>query len=178
MSGNVPKDIREQIQHRIWSKADDLQWRKLPDIERAMWYENWAKDDNIGGTLAHFMDPRRVRVYIKDSLLKPYQRARLEDGLERVLAVLDLGSGKAMAKAAFYKPHGRLLLDGRVICWGNSRDWKIVLFSVFERACCDPDRQSYAAVLMETGQSASEGVRELIMEAGRRLGIERVVWLD
>lgn len=178
MSGNVPKDIREQIQNRIWSKADELQWRKLPDIERAMWYENWAKDDEIGGILAHFMDPRRVRVYIKDSLLKPYQRARLEDGLERVLASLDLEPEKTIAKAAFLKPHGRLLLDGKVICWGNSRDWKIVLFAVFERACCDPGRQSYAAVLMETGQSTGEGTRALIKEAGIRLGITKVIWLE
>ena len=178
MSGNVPKDIREQIQDRIWSKADDLQWRKLPDIERVMWYENWAKDDDVGGILAHFMDPRRVRVYIKDSLLKPYQRARLEDGLERVLAALDLESGKTMATTVFYKPHGRLLLDGRVICWGNSRDWKIVLFAVFERACHDAGREPYAAVLMETGQSTRESTRELIKEAGRRLGIAKVIWLE
>lgn len=178
MSGNVPKDIRDQIQHRIWSKADDLQWSKLPDSERAMWYENWAKDDDVGGVLTRFMDPRRVRVYIKDSLLKPYQRARLEDGLERVLAALNLEPTKIVMKKAFYKPHGRLLLDGRVICWGNSRDWKIVIFAVYERACRAPGHQSYAAVLMETGQSTGEGTRSLIKEAGRRLGIAKVIWLE
>ena len=178
MSRNIPRAIREQVQNRIWAKADELEWPKRSDIEHAIWYENWAKDEDIGGVLAHFMDPRKVRVYIKDSLIKPYRRARLEDGLERVLAALDLDLEKTVVRAPFYKPHGRLLGDGRVICWGNSRDWKIILFAVFERAYSVAGQQSYAAVLFETGQSTGEGTRELIKEAGGRLGIAKIIWLD
>ena len=178
MSVSVPKDIRNEIRQRIWSNADDLQWLKRSDLERAAWYENWAKDKDIGGVLAHFMDPRKVRVYIKDSLLKPYQRTRLEDGLDRVLAALGIGAGNIDVKTVYSKPHGRLLMDGRVVCWGNSRDWKSILFSVFERSYRTQSATPHAAVLFETGKTIEDGVREMAIEASRRLGLSKLIWLD
>ncbi len=178
MSASVPKDIRGQIQNRIWSKADELEWPKCSDLEHAMWYENWAKDKDVGGVLAHFMDPRKVRVYIKDSLLKPYQRTRLEDGLGRVLIVLDLAPETVVFVRAFNKPHGRVLLDGKVICWGNSRDWKAVLLSVFERAYRVEAATPFAAVFFETGKTVEQGMKEMVLDASKRLGIDRIRWLD
>lgn len=77
MNMAVAKDVRDNIRKKIWDTADELGWPGLSDIDRATWYENWSKDKDIGGVLAHFMDARKVRVYIKDSLLKPYMRTRL-----------------------------------------------------------------------------------------------------
>ena len=67
MTYKVPLDIRDKMREQLWAKADGLVWTKLSDVERASWYENWAKDKEIGGVLSHFMDPRLVRVYIKYS---------------------------------------------------------------------------------------------------------------
>lgn len=178
MSGNVPKEVKERIQVLIWSKADELAWPRLSDLEHARWYENWAKDSEIGGVLAHFMDPRRVRVYIKDSLLKPYQRNRLHEGWERVSSALDLGPASPTTADRFAKPHGRILIDGRVVCWGNSRDWKTILFSVFERAYRSSSRSAYAAVFIETGRTNEDSLREMVRDASDRLGIARAIWLD
>ena len=127
--------------------------------------------------LAHYMDPRRVRVYIKDSLLKPYQRVRLEEGLEAVFCAVGVPKD-AKSKAAFIKPHGRMLSDGRLICWGNSRDWKTVILSVFERAYAAKTASPFAAVLLETGKTADTGLRNLVLDAGKRLGLTKVVWLE
>lgn len=88
----------------------------------------------MSGVLSHFMDARKVRVYIKDSLLKPYLRSRLQDDWERVLLAINMDEQEAIFRRAYNKPHGRQLFDGRVICWGNSREWKSILISVFERA--------------------------------------------
>ncbi len=59
MSMAVAKDVRDNIRKKIWDKADELGWPGLSDIDRATWYENWSKDKDIGGVLAHFMTPER-----------------------------------------------------------------------------------------------------------------------
>jgi hypothetical protein len=178
MSGALPRDIRDHIKLKIWAKADEVDWQKISDIERAHWYENWSKDEEIGGVLAHFMDPRKVRVYIKDSLLKPYQCARLQQGVGKIFGALGLKRNELTIKKSFTKPHGCLLIDNRVICWGNSRYWKSVLFSVFERAYRTNSATPYAAALVETGNTNDEGVRAMVVDASRRLGLERLVWVE
>jgi len=178
MSTAIPIEIRDRLRQKIWSRADELNWSKITVLERAAWYENWSKDKEIGGVLAHFMDPRKVRVYIKDSLLKAYLRSGLQDEWSRVLLSLEIEKEAENHKKAYEKPLGRLLLDGKVVCWGNSRDWKLVLISVFERAYSTSAASPYAAVLMETGKTTDIGAREMIIEAGKRLGVSKVIWLD
>ena len=65
MSAALPTDIRDRIRQKIWAKADELDWPRISDLERTAWYENWTKDKDVGGVLSHFMDARKVRVYIK-----------------------------------------------------------------------------------------------------------------
>ena len=173
----VPDNIRDEINAWLWNKADSLGWSKLPDVDRARYYEIWTRDPAIGGRLAHFMDPRKVRVYIKDSLVKPYERSRLslhESDVWRSLSIPDTGQ----TSASYIKPHGRLLPDGRIVCWGNSRDWKSILMAVFERAHQHPNAQAFGAVLLESGRTAEVYQRELIRNAAERLGIQRLVWME
>lgn len=178
MSIAVPADIRNQIKQKIWDKADELDWAKLSDLDRAMWYENWSKDKDIGGALSHFMDTRKIRVYIKDSLLKAYLRSRIQDDWPNVALALNLASGQTSYKRRFEKPHGVQLLDGKVISWGNSRDWKLILMSVFERSYRMDSSSAYGAVFIETGRTVSDGLREMIISAGEKLGIEKTTWID
>jgi hypothetical protein len=178
MSAAVPADIRDRIRQKIWAKAAELDWPRISDVERTAWYENWTKDKDVGGVLSHFMDARKVRVYIKDSLLKPYLRSRLQDGWGRVLLAVHMREGEFTIAESYDKPHGRRLVDGRVICWGNSRDWKTVLISVFERAYQLESGVPHAAVLIETGKTTSAGLREMILDASQKLGVNRVAWID
>jgi len=178
MSTSVPTEIRLLVREKLWAKATQLGWSKLSDLDRAAWYENWSKDKEIGGTLAHFMDPRKVRVYIKDALLKPYARGKLGADVDKMLAVAGLTDDATSIRKSFDKPHGRLLVDGRVICWGNSRDWKSILFSVFERAYQVGHGQAYAAVLIEDGKTSAPERREMIVDAGRKLAITKIEWVE
>ncbi|WP_458762513.1 hypothetical protein [Cupriavidus basilensis] len=178
MSMVMPKEIRDRIRQKIWDKADELDWSKLSDVDRTTWYENWSKDKDVGGALAHFMDPRKVRVYIKDSLLKPYLRSRLEDGTGKALLAVGLSQDAITIRKTYDKPHGRLMLDGKVICWGNSRDWKSIVISVFERAYRIDVGIPYAAVLIETGRTTNDGMRQMIKDAGEKLQLCHVVWID
>jgi len=109
----------------------------LNDAERARRYEQWSRDPEIGGALAHYMDARKVRVYIKDSLLKPYERARLSGTEHEILGRLGIPADSEVSRR-YIKPHGIEFADGKVVCWGNSRDWKHVLMAMFERAAFTP----------------------------------------
>jgi hypothetical protein len=173
----VPKWVREDFRRLLWSKADTLDWPRRPALERASIYENWAKDKAIGGVLAHYMDPRKVRVYIKDTLMKPYQRNRLQEDFAVVSRALGINEA-IESNARYTQPPGRLLSDGQLVCWGNSRDWKDVLFSVFERSREDARASSSAAVLIGGGRPIDQENRTLVEDASRRLGIDRVAWIE
>jgi hypothetical protein len=173
----LPDDVRDRLRERIWSAADELGWSALNDTERSRRYEQWTRDPEIGGTLAHYMDPRKVRVYIKDSLLKPYERARLSGTEREILGRLGIPADCEVA-TRYIKPHGILFADGKIVSWGNSRDWKLVLMAMFERAASQKDSLSFGAVLHESGKTSATASRVIVREAARRLGIERMEWID
>ena len=173
----IPLAIRKEIRARVWSAADTLGWPTLTDVERANYYELWTRDPMIGGQLGHFMDPRKVRVYIKDSLIKPYERSRLSHCEGDVWRLLSL-SNAAASSERYIKPHGRRLSDGKVVCWGKSRDWKFILMAVFERAHVHPGSCPFGAVLLESGRTTEDRKRRLIMDAARCLGIHKLAWLE
>ena len=169
--------VRDAVRDTLWAICDDIGWMSLPDTERANYYQRWTVDSAIGGQLSHYMDPRKVRVYIKDSLIKPYVRARLSVNEAEVWRLLGLAVTDR-PEQQFIKPHGRLMPDGRIIGWGRSRDWKSVLMAVFERAS---EREAYSAfgvVLLESGATELLKTRKLVRDAAMRLGIQKVVWLE
>lgn len=173
----IPENIRDDVRDRLWAAADSLRWSTLPDTERAQRYELWTRDPDIGGRLAHFMDPRKVRVYIKDSLVKPYERSRLsrlEGDVWRILSFPDPGP----PAESYIKPHGRRLPDGKIVAWGNSRDWKLILMAVFERAHARRGYEAFGAVLLESGKTADELQRQLVRAAASSLGIRHLEWFE
>lgn len=173
----IPEQIRDGLRDKLWHTADKLGWASLNDAERSRIYERWTTDPTIGGQLAHFMDPRKVRVYIKDSLIKPYERARLLASEAEIWSALKIAP-PTNAIETFIKPHGCRLDDGRVICWGKSRDWKLVLMAVFERSCVMNDSRPFGVVLLETGKTSGAGMRHLVKEAATCLKIEKLAWLE
>ena len=109
---NLSDEVRDQLRERMWRIADAIDWIALGPNEKTQHYENWTKDPEVGGVLQRFMAVRQIRVYIKDSLLKDYPRARRADQ-EKPFRMLALDSKKIGVMRVFIKPHGRLLADGR-----------------------------------------------------------------
>ena len=173
----IPHTTRAKIKEALWARADDANWMTLASSDKARWYENWTQDSSIGGRLGHFMDPRQVRVYIKDTLLKDYGQARLADP-KRSFRVLGLDTEPPDCRV-YVKPHGRLLPDGRVISWGRAHDWKFVLMAVHERAYRAAGGVPFGAVLLfSTGRYHEQPIREVVEDAARKLRISRLVWLE
>lgn len=174
---SVPTTMRNMLKQRLWERADEIRWTMLSPTDKSRHYEAWTRDPDIGGQLFRYMDLGKVRLYIKDSLLKDYTRSRLArpDRPFRVLAI----HPPVDVKKAYTKPHGRLLADGRLICWGQADDWKTILMALHERAFGSCDVRPYAAVfLFSTGRYHESSTRELVHDASIKLGIEKLVWLD
>lgn len=173
----LPDDVRDRLRDLIWERASDLGWSSLSDVERSRYYEQWTRDSAIGGTLGHYMDPRKVRVYIKDSLLKPYERARVSGTEQDILAVLDISPSLEVTHR-YIKPHGLRFNDGQIIAWGKSRDWKLILMAMYERTAITPGASSYGTVLLESGNTIDDDTRNLVRDAATRLAVKRVEWID
>lgn len=172
---SVPETTRKSLRDRLWQQADKLGWAMLSPTEKSRHYETWTRHPEVGGRLSRYMDQGQVRVYIKDTLLKDYTRARLA-GWEKPFRVLGI-CASANVVESYTKPHGRRFDDGGVVCWGRADDWKTVLMALHERTF-DTDAHPYAAVfLFSVGRYHDEQVRRLVEEAARKLGIKRVIWL-
>jgi len=174
---SIPDAIRRDVKDLLWHKADELGWTALPDAEKAKWYGIWTESAEVGKRLAPFLDPRKVRVYIKDSLLKPYTRERMAD-VAPIATLLGIPEN-FMVSREFIKPHGRLFSDGRVIAWSKAKDWKLTLMTLYERAVTITGARPYGVALLEASTKHPDlDSRDVVERAAKRLGIERLVWED
>jgi len=173
----IPDQIRRGLRQKLWALADDLDWSRLDWYEKSARYEAWTRDAEIGGLLANFMDQRQIRVYIKDTIMKGYVRSRQAD-VDRPFHALGIEASTEVTEVA-ERPHGRRLIDGRVIVWGNADDWKLVLTAAHERSWGIAGARPYAAVLVRAvGKYADASTRAMVQDAANKLLVERLLWLD
>lgn len=173
----VPDAAYQRIKEKLWRIADERNWPTLSDQQKTALYEDWIRDSDVGGVLSRYLDPGSVRVYIKDTIMKPYGRERIKD-FPPILRLLGLPDDSGVAET-YIKPHGRRLTDGKVVSWGLSRDWKAILFAVFERAYVVKSATPFAAVIMfPTGKCQQPEYRKMIETAALKLGIKHVIWYE
>ena len=173
----LPASVKATIKQRIWASADALGWASFDVHQRSKQYGLWMGDTNIGGVLCDYMEPAKARAYLKDTLMKPYSRASLADegfglrGLD-----LDAVSNKILAR--FERPHGLSLLGNRIVCWGRADDWKLVLMALHERAYARNGVPFSAVLLPPFTRFPDEKARAVVVAASRKLGIERLEWIE
>jgi hypothetical protein len=172
---SVPVNIRNDIKDFLWREADRINWSALSAADKSRYYSIWTETEIVGGRLGQYMDARKVRVYIKDTILKSYTRQSSANPA-RVFRVLGL-KDSVEVRATFIKPHGCILQDGRQIVWSKAFDWKATLMALHERTF--DGSESYAAVLSESSAKfGSEHQRAVVESAASKLGIKRLIWLD
>ncbi len=173
---SLPHHVREELQVKLYGIADAIGWANLSAAAKAKRYEDWTRDSEIGGVLARYMDKGKVRVYLKDTLLKDYTRKTLSDD-GRPLRVLGI-TQPPVIRERFIKPHGLRLGDGRVVAWGRADDWKLILMAIYERTRAHAGSTAFGAVLLNsTGRFDEPDTRSMIEDAAKRLGIQQLVWL-
>lgn len=173
----IPDKVATAIRELLWSQADELRWTQLSSVQKTALYEEWSKSPKVGRVLEGYLDGRNVRVYIKDVMMKPYGRIRMQDGT-RVFALAGIDSSVRSVKD-YVKPHGRLLSDGRILCWGPARDWKSIVLALHGRSYGNKRTRAFAAVLFDaSGKLRQRQEQSLVEDASTRLGIERLIWAD
>lgn len=173
----IPSEIRDLIKTDLWAQADKLDWANLSTGEKSKFYSQWTETSSIGGRLSAYMDPRQIRVYIKDTLLKSYTRERLANP-DQIFRVAGVDLDTAIVEQ-YIKPHGRRLDDGRIIAWSRASEWKMTLLAVFERARVNSKYSAFAVVLLQSSPKfLTANTQSVVEDAARRLGVERLIWLD
>jgi hypothetical protein len=172
----LPIAVKRQVQERLWSRADALDWHSMTVIEKTKQYGLWVTDPEIGGVLAGYIDARRVRTYLKDTLMKPYARARDSDSAT-VLSALDLDCSTTIVER-YERPHGVLLSERRVVSWGKADDWKLILMATHERAFHFHGEPFAAVLLPPLTRFVMAASRAVIEDAARKLGIAALGWHD
>jgi len=173
----VPGGVSKAVGEKLWAEAAAMTWSHMSAQAKARQYEDWASREDIGGVLARHMDSREIRVYLKDTLMKGYTRQAMMSH-ERPFRVLGLPPESKVVET-YIKPHGRRLNDDRILCWGPASNWKAVVLSVYERAKAQNGLIPFAAILTDaSGHFQDSAFRDLVQDAARRLGVERVVWLE
>ena len=171
----MPLEVRNDLRKLLWSRADRVGWMHISHIDKALLYEGWGREERVGGLLERYLDRRQVRVYLKDTLMKDYTRTRLADET-RPFRVLGLTGTKVTERLT--KPNGCVLDDGRIVCWGRATEWKTIVTSTFERSCANNRGAAGVVLMYATGRYMEPGIRAIVEEAARRLGVPRVIWLE
>jgi hypothetical protein len=174
----LPARVKATVKERLWVSADDIGWPAFDVHQRTRQYGIWMSDPLIGGVLKDYMDPEKARAYLKDTLMKPYARARLSAEGMLVLRTLSIAAGEAGTSTRFERPHGLLLPGNRVVCWGKADDWKLVLMAVHERAHALAAQPFSAVLLPPQTRFPDGGARAVVDSAARKLGIERLEWVE
>ena len=171
----LPATVKRDIQGKLWQRAAAMDWESMTVIARARQYTLWVSDPEIGGVLAAYMDARRVHPYLKDTLMKPFARANVSDA-GRALSALGLPVGAPVLER-YERPHGVRLQRG-VVSWGKADDWKLILMAAHERAFVKRSEIAGVVLLPPLTRFLQAQAREVVEDAGRRLGIAQVAWND
>jgi hypothetical protein len=72
----IPESVRTQVISRVYRRADEVGWDRLGSRARTKLLVAWADDPAVGGVLAPYFPDYGVRVWLKDSVLGEYRRAK------------------------------------------------------------------------------------------------------
>jgi hypothetical protein len=174
----IPNEIRDELKAQLWMHADQIGWHFLTGVRKAKYYEEWTLREDVGGILARYMDRGSIRLYLKDTLLKEYSRTALSNP-KRIFEVLGISASNSEIRKRFEKPHGLMLSDGKIFCWGRASEWKSILMSSYERVYLERNSSSFALIFLNSaGKFAQPATRDLIGSAAKKLGFDNVKWLE
>lgn len=168
-------DIISLVTNRLYKLADEADWVHLNINERKALYEQWTEDSEIGGSLRKIMEPNRVRVYIKDSILRSYTRNK-RPSLNGLLKSMSIECGDITKE--YIKPQAILCGSTDLYTLAVAKEWKMALMSAFEREAEIGNLKRNRVFFIEhtSRRFVDTSYRNLIEGAAKRLGIE-VQWI-
>lgn len=168
-------EIISLVTERLFKIANEIDWLHLNISERKAFYEQWTEDPEIGGALRKVMEPHRVRVYIKDSIMGTYTRSR-RPSITKLLSSMSIECLDITRE--YIKPQAVLCNKKYLYTLAVAKDWKIALMSAFERAAeiSHIDTNKVFFIEHTSRRFVDRSYRGLIESAGKRLGVE-IQWI-
>jgi len=127
----LPGNPRQDIIKRVRELADKADWYHLKIHERSALYAQWVNDPTIGGELAKTEGAERVRIFLKDTVIKQYMREK-RPKLRYLLKQMSLDCRYVTRE--FEKPVALLCDSKRLYTLALAKEWRVAILSAYERA--------------------------------------------
>jgi hypothetical protein len=169
--GRMPEDERRKVIVELFLRADQVDWDGLQPSERSTWYARWLDEPKIGGVLDAYMTREQARVWIKETPMKHYNRARSGIGPYANLVSSRLPDAPKLTRLVFGenwrvvpkslrdKPNRCLITDGQQrvdMIWGPPRAIQSLVWAAIN-AVVDESDQSAILVVTRQGERLTDG---------------------
>lgn len=143
MSTRIPNGPRKEIFAYVYVKADEHRYLEKSRPENAQFMENLRLDPVVGGRLESYMEPPKVKTYIKDTILNKYAKDRkvLPRSVEEVLYPLYGESAEIDYRQQDHVSLHRIGNDGRLVAVSRTSDlkWETGLRKLVQYVAALPD---------------------------------------
>ncbi|MFC4002497.1 hypothetical protein ACFS2C_08850 [Prauserella oleivorans] len=191
----LPKDVRDRVIRRIYADMRAIDWDELSPRERTRQYDLWVNDPEIGGVIANFNDDPRH--WIKDGPVKEWPRAKIGHGsharllgedhdpaaerrrlAEKIVRLTlpewvpdpDSITEKPMRMVVHPPKHEEA--EPRIVTWGNSDNFKHLLWAALEAVESDDHRSWVLAVTETFEKPVSADMKALHRRIARRCKLQ------
>src|SRR6266540_4842389 len=169
--GRMPEDVRRKIITELFRRADQVDWDGLQPAERSTWYARWLDEPNIGGVLDAYMTRDQARLWIKETPMKHYNRARSGIGPYADLVSSRLPDAPKLTRLVFGKhwsvvpksirdkPNRCLITNGQQridMMWGPPRAFQSLIWAAIN-AVVDETDQPAILVVTRQGERLTDG---------------------
>jgi hypothetical protein len=167
----MPDEKRLQVIVELYRRADQVDWDGLQSAERSTWYTRWLDDAEIGGVLDAYMTRDQARLWIKDTPMKHYNRARSGIGPYKELVSSRLPDAPRLTHLVFGddwtvlpesirdKPNRCIISNGqrRVdIMWGPPRTFQSLVWAALNAVVDEADEPAILVVSRQ-GERLTDG---------------------
>jgi hypothetical protein len=167
----IPEDVRRKVIVELFRRADALDWDGLQPADKSAWYARWLDEPDIGQVLARYMPRDKARIWIKDTPMKHYNRARSGIGPYADLVTGRLPDAPTLARLVFGegwttisttlrdKPNRCVISkdDERVqVIWGGQKNFQSLVWAAIN-AIVDAGPTPAILVVTKQGERLSDG---------------------
>ncbi len=149
-TNEIPLPVRRQVATLLYREAISMDWELRNNDEKDAQYTRWVDDPEIGGRIAQYRPLSKVRVWIKDTPMKEFDRA-LEGiheiysdcaeqgyaGPQEILEKAGLDGWTVKPGSVGEKPMHVTARSGqaeRYVCWGKSEKFNDLITAALHQA--------------------------------------------
>ncbi len=168
-------EIKKSVSKLVYAIADKADWPHLTIPERQKYYEAWTSAPEIGGALGKVIGPNRVRVYLKDTIMKTYSKSKQP---ELTALLRSFSYSFEVVNNKYVKPLGMLCNGIDLYTISPAKEWKVAVLSAYERSyTINNIRKNIVFFTNHTqGRFVDLDYRKLIEGSATSLGA-KIIWV-